>query len=198
MIGKMKSIKIGVVKVLFTAFMLLLAAFASGQNTSIQVKDNLWGIDFHCLGTSVHYAHKIKGDLFLGAEIGILPDIFSRILLAGDNFTQDNTIWTDDKDGVSITDPAQLAFTHVFGRWKPKNEWFEMDIGLRRARFISSIPYEDFFGSPVFNGGYIKPSFGFNKFKIGIRLDFGNMSEKSVGADEFVIASSPFIRINFR
>ncbi len=159
---------------------------------------NRWGIDFHFFGTSVHYAGRITDRFFLGGEIGLLPDILDWVLLAGKNFTKENTIWSDDRSEENFNQFGQIFFIHLFGRWAPKNKWVEFDAGLRRARFIYSVPHEDRIDSSVFNGGYIKPSIGHKRFKIGARLDFGSMSLDYGDVNEFVVMCTPFVRINFK
>ncbi len=163
-----------------------------------EIGDNLLGIDFEAWATSVHYARWIRDELFLGGEIGFLPSKFDRVVLAGKNFTERNTIWSGDRSEVDMHNLYQLLFFHFFVRWKPELKWIEIDGGLRLGSYVRSVPHEDSIGAPTFFGLYIKPAIGFKKFKIGMRLDFGGMSEKQSRSHEFVIISSPFIRFNFK
>jgi hypothetical protein len=160
--------------------------------------NNFWGIDFHLFGTSLHYARSIAVNFFLGGELGLLPDKLDWVLLAGKHFTEENTIWSNDRSEEKLNQFGQIFFIHLFGRWKSECKWFEFDVGLRRARYIYSVPHEDRIDSSVFNGGYIKPSIGYKKFKIGTRLDFGDMSLDYGDVNEFVIMFTPYVRINFR
>ncbi len=166
--------------------------------TQKKKSENLLGIDFHFFGTSFHYAGRIADEFYLGGEIGLLPDKLDWVLLAGKHFTEENTIWSDDRSEERFNQFGQIFFIHLFGRWKSEGKWFELDAGLRRARYIYSVPHEDRIDSSVFNGGYIKPSIGYKRFKIGTRLDLGGMSLDYGDVNEFVIMCTPYVRINFR
>lgn len=155
-------------------------------------EDNLMGIDFQALGTSFHYAGLVNNGLYFGVEAGLLPDKLDWVLLADRNYTQENTIWSKDRYAERVNDIDQLLFAHAFTRWKPKFGWLEVDIGLRYAIFdrsgydIDSIYFTRFFGA------YIKPLLGLRKVKIGARLDAGVME------GEFLMITSPLVRINFK
>ena len=155
-------------------------------------EDNLMGIDFQALGTSFHYAGLVKNGLYFGVEGGLLPDKLDWVLLAGRKFTQENTIWSEDRYAERVNDIDQLIFVHIFSRWKPKWGWFEVDAGLRYAVFDRSGHDIDSIYLTRFFGAYIKPAVGLRKVKFGARLDCGYMER------EFLMIASPLIRINFK
>jgi len=157
---------------------------------------NLLGIDFHYWGTSFHYAGKIEKTLFLGFEVGLLPEMFDWVILAGKHFTEENTIWSNNRNEANLHKLRQFLFGHILVRWKPSISWFEIDGGFRIAAYVRNVPYEDDIGIPAFYGIYLKPAIGFNKFKIGIRLGVGGMFESQNEVKEFVAISSPYLRIN--
>jgi hypothetical protein len=164
-----------------------------------EISDNLWGIDFHCFGTSFHYAGRIKNEYFLGVEEGFFPDVFDWVLLGGKQITERNTLWSNDRSEANLHELNQLLFSHVFIRWKPQINWFEIDSGFRWAGYLRSIPFEDANDFSNFLGVYVKPAIGYKKFKLGVRLEIGNISGKNYSRfNEFVIISSPFLRFNFR
>jgi hypothetical protein len=93
----------------------------------------------------------------------------------------------------------RIFFANVFARWKPKVRWTEMDAGVSWVLFSRSGYDVDDLGLTSFLGFYAKPMLGFDKLKFGIQFDFGNMQGGYFGKNgEFVIISSPFVRINFR
>jgi hypothetical protein len=161
--------------------------------------EKLMGIDFHCWGTSFHYAVKVKKFPFLGFEIGAFPDKFDWVLVAGKYITQENTPWSQDKSWVHINNINQIIFLHFFTRWKPESEWFELDGGLRWAGYSRSGYYHtgegiDDIGWTRLLGCYLKPSIGVKRLKVGTRLEIGYMDRH---INEFVLMVSPFFRFNF-
>lgn len=167
--------------------------------TQKESPENLMGIDFHCWGTSFHYAVKVKKFPLLGFEIGAFPDKFDWVLVAGKYITQENTPWSQDKSWVHINNINQILFLHFFTRWKPEFEWFELDGGLRWAGYSRSGYYHtgegiDDIGWTRFIGCYLKPSIGIKRLKVGTRLEIGYMDRH---INEFVLMVSPFFRFNF-
>ncbi len=162
-------------------------------------EDKLMGIDFHLIGTSFHYAERLSDLYYIGFEIGFLPDIYTWVLSAGKSFTEENTSWSSDRSELDIDkDLIQLYYVQAFARWKPKNTLVEIDAGLRYAGYWHSIPLYDLLDRANFLGIFAKPMVGFNKFKIGVRLDSGVMFKKSGNVSEFVLIASPAVRFNFR
>jgi len=162
-------------------------------------KDRLWGLDLRYLGISVHGADRIKNDFFIGGEFGLLPNKFDRVLLAGKYFTQKNTKWSRNRSDESVNGLERLLYLNAFARWKPKIGWAEMDAGLSWVLFSRSGYDVDDLGLTSFLGLFAKPMLGFDKLKLGIQFDFGHMKGGYYGPKrEFVIISSPFVRINFR
>ena len=174
--------------------------FIIAEKTEIEIHkkspEKLMGIDFHYWGTSFLYTGKIRENLFFGFEVGLLPDKFEWVILAGEHFTEENTIWSNDRSDANLHKLRQFLFGHVLVRWQPSIGWFEIDGGFRVAAYVRNIPYEDDKGIPAFYGVYLKPAIGFYKFKIGIRLGVGGMFESQNEVKEFVAISSPYLRIN--
>ncbi len=159
-------------------------------------RNNPIGVDFHLLGTSFHYAKKIKGNIFFGVEAGLLPDLFDWVILADRYISEENTIFSEDKSEAGSNSFDQLLFAHVFIRIKPENEYFEMDAGLRAAVYSRS---GDDLDLTNFYGGYIKPLIGKKRFKVGVRFEIGIVRGNYHGPfNEFVIIASPLVRFNFR
>ena len=161
----------------------------------------LSGFDFHFLGTSFHQCKQSKRSEFIyrGVEFGLLPDAFYRVILAGKYFTEKNTLFSFNRSQSDQNKLFQLLWMHYFIRWKTPNDLTETDVGLRWALFRNKIAYHDSFGSPMFLGIYIKPSFGYKKLKIGVRFDWGIMLQNN---DEFVkelvCIASLLLRYNFK
>lgn len=178
--------------------------FGTNEGTMIETQkiknERQLGIDFHCWGTSFHYVVKVKKSPLLGFEIGAFPNKFDWVLVAGRYITQENTPWSHDRSWVHVNNLNQLVFLHFFTRWKPKSEWFELDGGLRWAGYSRSGYYHsgtgiDDVGWTRFLGGYLKPSVGTKRIKLGARLEIGFM-DKNI--NEFVIMVSPYFRFNFK
>ncbi|MEO1259157.1 MAG: hypothetical protein AAFZ15_10190 [Bacteroidota bacterium] len=169
------------------------------KQVELRKSDRLSGIDFHVLGTSYFFGRRLRQDIFIGGEIGLLPDAFYRVLYAGKNFTEENTTWSSDRSQADQNELAQRFWIHFFLRWKPETDRMEMDAGIRWSLYKNKIAFQDSFGSPLFWGLYAKPAFGYKEFKVGVRIDFGIMTQnepKSIR--EFVVMGSPFLRFNFK
>ena len=183
--------------------------YACGQ-TSVSDNDfnadvckgkKLSGFDFHFLGTSFHQCKQSKKSEFIyrGVEFGLLPDAFYRVILAGKYFTEKNTLFSNNRSQSDQNKLFQLFWMHYFIRWKTPNDLTETDVGLRWALFRNKIAYHDSFGSPMFLGIYVKPSFGYNKLKIGVRIDWGIMLQNNDEfVKEFVCIASLLLRYNFK
>lgn len=205
-------------KTIFIALLIVIPIMANGQsmltnyavsNTPLMynnnpllkkkkpIPDNLWGIDFSIIGISCHYARRIIDGLYVGGENGYLPDQFNWVLAGGRLTSQENTIWSKDKREAEYNDLKQLLFFHLFLRWKPDIQWFELEGGFRWALFDHSEYELDGLSIVDFYGAYIKPTFGLRKIKIGFRLDAGNM-RLYVHTREFMSIISPLIRYNFQ
>ncbi len=162
------------------------------------IPDNLWAIDFSGLGTSVHYARKVGKGIFLGSEVGLLPDMYDWVLAGGEKTSQENTIWSQDKSEAKYNDLNQLLFFHLFTRWKPKLQWLEIEGGYRWALYdIHYYPLDGLWWDR-FLGAYVKPTFGVRRVKVGFRLEAGVIRVYDYGRkNEFVSIISPVIRYNF-
>lgn len=161
--------------------------------------DNLWGIDFFLYSISGHYARKISKELYIGLEAGVLP-AYNWIILAGEHFTKENTVWSSNRNHDHFNNSFQLSFGHLFARWRPKKIYLEIDGGFRAAIFRRKVLYiDDRIGRTEFYGAYIKPMIRIYKFSIGGRVDIGNMYSQSFKpSPEFIVIASPVLRFNFK
>ncbi|MCB0517909.1 MAG: hypothetical protein H6577_01520 [Lewinellaceae bacterium] len=159
--------------------------------------ENLWGIDFHAISISGHYARKFAKGFYIGLETGILPG-YNWIILAGEHFTTESTIWSSNRDHEHFNRCRQLAFGHIFIRWRPEHVPLEIDTGFRAAKYTRSVLYEDYFGWTNFYGAFVKPMIRIKMFSIGARIDIGNMYSYSFRpSPEFIIMATPVLRFNF-
>ena len=164
----------------------------------IKNPENVWGIDFHIFSISGHYSRKIGEELYIGLEAGILPG-YNRVILAGENFTVKNTIWSSDRRYEDINSHNQLLIGHLFVRWRPEKIPFEVDGGGRVASYLRDVLFVDWGEVSEFYGGFLKPMIRVFKFSIGGRLDIGYMyGEQFEPSPELVVILSPVIRFNFK
>jgi len=175
-----------------------------GTNESAAIKrqeknpDNLWGIDFYLISISGHYARKFANEFYIGMEAVLLPG-YNWIILAGEHFTKENTLWSSNREHENFNDCDQLIFGHIFIRWRSDEIPLETEGGLRVAKYTRNVLYEDDFGWTNFYGAYMKPMLRIKKFGVGVRLDFGNMNSYSFKpSPEFVIIATPVLRFNFK
>lgn len=150
--------------------------FIGNNNTLLRktsFPDNLWGIDFSMISTSVHYARRIGNEWYIGAESGILPERFDWVIAGGKKTTQENTIWSKDRKEAEYNDWKQWLFFQGFIRWKPKIQWIETEGGFKWS--VVDLSWYDLDGLwiPSFLSVYLKPTFGLNRIKIGFRLEAG-------------------------
>jgi hypothetical protein len=166
---------------------------------SQEVEPNLWGIDFHLWGTSIHYAGSIGESFYIGGEVGLLPNKFDWVLLAGKYISEENTIWSRDESEAHVNEIDQLVFGHVFTRWKPKFKWIEVEAGFRWSVYSRSGYDVDDLGLTRFLGIYSKQMVGFNKVKVGTQFSLGKMKGDYSPPDrETVVITSLLIRYNFQ
>jgi len=160
--------------------------------------ENLWGIDFHLISISGHYARRFANGFYIGLELGILPEYYWMIL-AEEHFTKENTIWSSNREYEHFNNCGQLYFGHLFLRWRPNEIPLELDGGFRAAKYWRNVLFnEDDWGWTNFYGAYVKPMFRVWKFSIGARLVVGNMNSHSFKpSPEFVIIATPVLRFNF-
>ncbi|MEY3051774.1 MAG: hypothetical protein RLY31_1559 [Bacteroidota bacterium] len=158
-----------------------------------------WGVDFQCLGTSVHLVGNIVGEnLFLGGGIGILPNRIEWVLLANRYLTEENTIWSGNRREAHVNSIDQIAFSHLFLRWKPNCRWFEVDGGIRWAVYSRSGYEVDDLGLTRFRGAFLQPLLGADRLKAGFRCEAGPMRGSYYGPEkEFVVIASPMLRYTF-
>ena len=179
----------------------LLGKYVNPKFEQQKLKDQReWGMDFHCLGTSIHWVKKMEklGNVYVGGELGMLPDAFKWVMLSGNHYQQENTAWVTAalSPASSINNEIhQLWFFHGLVRFKKENRigWLDVDAGIRYAQFFNSDNL--YRGKIKFYGLFVKPSFGRPKLKVGVRLAYGFMVEEEV--QEYVMIASPFIRVGF-
>ena len=163
------------------------------------IPDNLWGIDFSMYGTSVHYARRIGKGIYVGSEIGLLPDSYDWVIAGGKKTSQENTIWSTNKNEVEYNDIQQMIFIHLFTRWKPKFQWMEVEGGFRWALNSLSYYHLDGLWYDRFVGAYVKPTFGVRRIKVGFRLEAGIIGVGTgQNRNEFISIISPVVRFNFK
>lgn len=163
------------------------------------IPDNLWGIDFSVISTSVHYARRIGDELYIGAESGIFPERFNWVIAGGKKTTQENTIWSKDRSEAEYNDLGQWFFFQGFIRWKPKIQWIEAEGGFKWSVVDLSWYELDGLWVPSFFSAYLKPTFGLRRIKIGFRLEAGFVPVYDNGQKkEFVSIVSPLVRFNFK
>lgn len=178
---------------------LLLFFSAPGDSNGQPFTTGHLGIDFQFLGTSVHFVGNVLGEtLFVGAGIGLLPNRLEWVLLADRYLTEENTIWSGNRREAQVNDIDQLVFAHLFLRWKPACNWFEVDGGIRWAVFSRSGYEVDDLGLTRFRGAFLQPLFGLHRLKAGFRCDAGRMRGSYYGPEkEFVVIATPAIRYTF-
>lgn len=178
------------------------SSFVGNNNMLLKqrfIPDNLWGIDFSIISTSVHYARRIGNEWYIGAESGILPERFDWVIAGGKKTSQENTIWSKASREAEYNDLKQLAFCQLFIRWKPKIQWIEIEGGFKWAVVDLSWKYLDGLWVTRFLGTYLKPTIGLKRIKLGFRLEVGYVPVYDYGhKNEFVSIISPLVRFNFR
>jgi hypothetical protein len=120
-------------------------------------------------------------------------------VLAGLQFTEENTLWSSDDRHAAENDIDQVAFFSLLGRWKPEKRKHEIDGGLKFALYAQpGSPGIDGLGLVNYYGGYFKGLYGGDRFKAGVQLDFGRAKGNNYGTfREFIIIGSPVVRFNF-
>ncbi len=170
---------------------------ANGQNPTKEKSQ--WGLDFHYLGSSIHFAHSIKKLFYLGGEFGILPDKLEWFIRTGQYFSEKNTIWSNEAPWYNIFDSKQQLYLHFFVRLNSNTKRFQFDFGVRRAYYKRSLPHFDDYSYPRFTGVYLKPVIGYEKLKIGLKMDVGKMFQKDgtiiEEQKELVLVGGVFIRL---
>jgi len=146
------------------------------QERKFEKRNTPLGLDFQLFGLSLHKAKKKGLIRYVGWEFGILPERFLWFIMADADYTQPNTLISENRMEEEFQIASPLISIHYFNRIRLQNKALEIDFGGRYAIFFysrHSSYNEEQFGLPTYLGLYVKPTIGLKWGKVGFRLDNG-------------------------
>lgn len=154
-----------------------------------RVPASRFALDVGAVSGALSYAHRVRGDWFLGAGVGAGGEFVNWMLVAGEHFAQDFTIAYERRDGAGEELLFEMASANLFARYEPSTKW-HADLGLRGSVFLHFDDSDDDPGGGVFTGLFASVYRGWRHVKVGPRVLVGVFTE-TASTQEFGINLAP-------
>jgi hypothetical protein len=171
-----------VVRPLFLLTLAATVAFADPAAAQRRQPDTVFSVDVDFLGASLNYARARGPGGYWGLDAGVGGGFWSRMLLAGRHFADEDGPSYEARDGFVDKELIEILHLGAFRRWSrsPRVTW---DVGARASVLVHFDSSDDDPGLPLFLGGYTNLMVGNRWAKIGPRVLVGLFSEGSLGRE---------------